>query len=165
MLVSCGGRQTTASQEAGDTVVFKYATQLNIVRHKDYTEVVVKNPWKEGKILHSYLLVPDSIDPQDISLTSHHSPLTSTIVRTPLRRSVMFTTVHCAMLMSFGCEQSIAGVADLKYIKIPWIHEQVKAGRITDVGEGMSPVVEKIIDQRPDALFLSPFENSGGYGR
>jgi len=165
LLVSCGGRQTTASQEAGDTVVFKYATQLNIVRHKDYTEVVVKNPWKEGKILHSYLLVPDSIDPYDISLTSHHSPLTSTIVRTPLRRSVMFTTVHCAMLMSFGCEQSIAGVADLKYIKIPWIHEQVKAGRITDVGEGMSPVVEKIIDQRPDALFLSPFENSGGYGR
>ena len=165
MLVSCGGRQTTASQEAGDTVVFKYATQLNIVRHKDYTEVEVKNPWKEGKILHRYLLVPDSIDPQDISLTSHHSPLTSTIVRTPLRRSVMFTTVHCAMLMSFGCERSIAGVADLKYIKIPWIHEQVKAGRITDVGEGMSPVVEKIIDQRPDALFLSPFENSGGYGR
>ena len=165
MLVSCGGRQTTASQEAGDTVAFKYATQLSIVRHKDYTEVVVKNPWKEGKILHSYLLVPDSIDPQDISLTSYHSPLTSTIVRTPLRRSVMFTTVHCAMLMSFGCEQSIAGVADLKYIKIPWIHEQVKAGRITDVGEGMSPVVEKIIDQRPDALFLSPFENSGGYGR
>ena len=165
MLVSCGGRQTTASQEAGDTVVFKYATQLNIVRHEDYTEVEVKNPWKEGKILHRYLLVPDSIDPQDISLTSYHSPLTSTIVRTPLRRSVMFTTVHCAMLMSFGCEQSIAGVADLKYIKIPWIHEQVKAGRITDVGEGMSPVVEKIIDQRPDALFLSPFENSGGYGR
>jgi iron complex transport system substrate-binding protein len=164
---SCGGRQTTASQEAGDTVVFKYATQLSIVRHKDYTEVLVKNPWKEGKILHSYLLVPDSIDPQDIShsslLTPHSSP--STIVRTPLRRSMMFTTVHCAMLMSFGCEQSIAGVADLKYIKIPWIHEQVKAGRITDVGEGMSPVVEKIIDQRPDALFLSPFENSGGYGR
>ena len=167
MLVSCGGRQTTASQEAGDTVVFKYATQLSIVRHKDYTEVVVKNPWKEGKILHSYLLVPDSIDPQDISPSSFLVPpsSTSTIVRTPLRRSVMFTTVHCAMLMSFGCEQSIAGVADLKYIKIPWIHEQVKAGRITDVGEGLSPVVEKIIDQRPDALFLSPFENSGGYGR
>ena len=160
LLFSCTGGRGPSAQETGDTVSLKYATQLSIVRHKDYTEVVVKNPWKEGKILHSYLLVPDSIDPQDIS----HSSL-STIVRTPVRRSVMFTTVHCAMLMSFGCEQSIAGVADLKYIKIPWIHEQVKAGRITDVGEGMSPVVEKIIDQRPDALFLSPFENSGGYGR
>ena len=29
----------------------------------------------------------------------------------------------------------------------------------------MSPVIEKIIDQRPDVLFLSPFENSGGYGK
>ena len=38
-------------------------------------------------------------------------------------------------------------------------------GRITDVGDGMSPVIEKIIDEHPDALFLSPFENSGGYGK
>jgi iron complex transport system substrate-binding protein len=29
----------------------------------------------------------------------------------------------------------------------------------------MSPVIEKIIDLRPDALLLSPFENSGGYGQ
>ena len=165
MLVSCGGRRTTASQEAGDTVAFKYATLLTVVHHQDYTEVMLKNPWKEGMTLHRYLLVPDSSDVDITSLTSHHSPITSTIVRTPLSRSVIFTTVHCAMLMSLDKEDCISGVADLKYIKIPWIQEQVKAGRITDVGEGMSPVVEKIIDQRPDALFLSPFENSGGYGR
>ena len=165
MLVSCGGRRTTASQETGDTVAFKYATLLTVVHHQDYTEVMLNNPWKEGMTLHRYLLVPDSINPQDISLTSHHSPLTSTIVRTPLSRSVIFTTVHCAMLMSLDKEDCISGVADLKYIKIPWIQKQVKAGRIIDVGEGMSPMVEKIIDQRPDALFLSPFENSGGYGR
>ena len=41
----------------------------------------------------------------------------------------------------------------------------MKEGRISDVGDGLSPVIEKIIDQRPDALFLSPFENSGGYGK
>ena len=153
-----------ASQEAGDTVAFKYASLLTVVRHQDYTEVMLKNPWKEGMTLHRYLLVPDSIDAQNISpSTLHSSP--STIVRTPLKRSVIFTTVHCAMLMSLDKEDCISGVADLKYIKIPWIQEQVKTGRIIDVGEGMSPVVEKIIDQRPDALFLSPFENSGGYGR
>lgn len=38
-------------------------------------------------------------------------------------------------------------------------------GKISDVGDGMSPVIEKIIDEHPDALFLSPFENSGGYGK
>lgn len=165
LLVSCGGRQTTATQETGDTVAFKYASLLTVVRHQDYTEVMLKNPWKEGMTLHRYLLVPDTSDVDVTSLTSHHSPLTSTIVRTPLKQSVIFTTVHCAMLMSLDKEDCISGVADLKYIKIPWIQEQVKAGHITDVGEGMSPIVEKIIDQRPDALFLSPFENSGGYGR
>ena len=165
LLVSCGGRRTTASKEAGDTVVFKYATLLTVVHHQDYTEVMLKNPWKEGMTLHRYLLVPDSIDPQDISRSSFLVPPSSTIVRTPLSRSVIFTTVHCAMLMSLDKEDCISGVADLKYIKIPWIQEQVKAGHIMDVGEGMSPIVEKIIDQRPDALFLSPFENSGGYGR
>ena len=29
----------------------------------------------------------------------------------------------------------------------------------------MSPVIEKIIDLHPDAILLSPFENSGGYGK
>ena len=29
----------------------------------------------------------------------------------------------------------------------------------------MNPDIEKIIDLRPDAIMLSPFENSGGYGR
>ena len=158
LLVSCGGRRTMASQEAGDTVVFKYATLLSVVRHQDYTEVTLKNPWKEGMTLHRYLLVPaDGELPEGLS--------EGTLVRTPLSHSVIFTTVHCAMLMSLEKEDCISGVADLKYIKIPWIQEQVKAGRIMDVGEGMSPMVEKIIDQRPDALFLSPFENSGGYGR
>ena len=163
LLFSCTGGRGPSAQEAGDTVSFKYATNLSVVRYQGYTEVVMKNPWKEGMTLHRYILVPDH---SDSSLSTIHSSFPKgTVVRTPLRRSVMFTTVHCAMLMSLDCQQRISGVADLKYIKIPWIHEQVKAGRIMDVGEGMSPVVEKIIDQRPDALFLSPFENSGGYGR
>jgi iron complex transport system substrate-binding protein len=165
LFFSCGGRQTASPQAEGDTVRFKYATQLCVVHYDGYTVATLKNPWKEGMTLHRYLLVPDSSDVDITSLTSHHSPLTSSLVRTPLSRSVIFTTVHCAMLMSLEKEDCISGVADLKYIKIPWIQEQVKAGRIMDVGEGMSPMVEKIIDQRPDALFLSPFENSGGYGR
>ena len=156
LLSSCGGRQTRSLQDEGDTVAFRYATQLTVVRHQGYTVATLKNPWKPGKTLHQYILVPADGEVPEVE---------GTVVRTPLKRSVMFTTVHCAMLMSLGKEDCISGVADLKYIKIPWIQEQVKAGRIMDVGEGMSPVVEKIIDQRPDALFLSPFENSGGYGR
>ena len=156
LLASCG-RQTPVARDAGDTVAFRYARLLTVVRHEDYTEVTLKNPWKPGKTLHRYLLVPDS--------STAALPESAPVIRTPLRRSVIFTTVHCALLQMLHAEENIAGVADLKYIKIPYIHEQVRRGRIADCGDGMSPVIEKIIDQRPDAIFLSPFENSGGYGK
>ncbi|MCR4584078.1 MAG: ABC transporter substrate-binding protein [Prevotella sp.] len=155
-LCACGNRQPAASADQGDTVHFKYARLLTVVRHKGYTDATVANPWKEGAVLHRYRLVEkDSGVPAD----------GATLVHVPLQRSCIFTTVHCAMLLSLHQEERIAAVADLKYIKLPWIQAQVKAGRISDVGDGLSPVVEKIIDQKPDALLLSPFENSGGYGR
>ncbi len=158
MLLSSCGRQTSAQQDGGDTVAFKYAKRLTVVRHQGYTLATLQNPWKEGKLLHQYILVPaDSALPESLP----HG----TVVRTPLQRSVIFTTVHCALLEMLHREDRIAGVADLKYIKVPYIHQQVEQGKIADCGEGMSPVVEKIIDLHPDAIFLSPFENSGGYGK
>ena len=174
LLTACRGGQSPRTQAGGDTLHFQYATLLSVVRYDGYTEVKVKNPWKPGTILHQYTLVPSDstlfLRPSgskraEPGRTLHSSLPEGTLVRTPLRRSMVFTTVHCAMLLSLDTQESIAGVADLKYIKIPWIHEQVALGRIADVGEGMSPVIEKIIDVRPDAILLSPVENSGGYGR
>lgn len=158
LLAACRGGQTSSVQAVGDTLTFKYATQLCVVRYDGYTVVTLKNPWKEGMTLHQYVLVPKDQE----SVPMIHG---ATVIRTPLSRSMIFSTVHCAMLIDFGKQDCIAGVADLKYIKIPWIQQQVKQGKISDVGDGLSPVIEKIIDQRPDALFLSPFENSGGYGK
>ena len=157
LLSACGG-QTALQQAGGDTVAFRYARRLQVVRYDNYTVAMLANPWKPGKTLHTYVLVPRSANlPDDLP--------EGTIVRTPLCRSVMFTTVHCALLTMLHCEQAISGVADLKYIKIPYIQEGCRTGRIVDCGDGMNPLVEKIIDLHPDALFLSPFENSGGYGK
>ena len=69
------------------------------------------------------------------------------------------------MLKDLGALNSIGGVCDLKYIKLPEIEEGCRNGTITDVGDGMNPNIERIIDLHPDAILLSPFENSGGYGR
>ena len=156
-LFSCNGHMSRLLGDC-DSIPFKYATLPSIVEYDDYTVVNIENPWKDGKALHTYVLVP-----RDAELPVHLPK--GTVLRTPLEHAVVFTTVHSSLLMSLDCKDRIAGVADLKYIKIPWIQQQVKEGKISDVGDGLSPVVEKIIDQRPDALFLSPFENSGGYGK
>lgn len=162
---ACSSHKTDTNKQEGDTVKFKYAQLLQIVDFDDHSEVTIFNPWKPGKVLHTYTLSPinaqpSALNPQHSTLNPPHSTL-----HTPLTRSAVFTTVHCALLMSLGRQEAIAGVADLQYIKIPWIHQQVAEGKIADCGGGLSPVVEKIMDIKPDAILLSPFENSGGYGK
>ena len=137
-LSSCGNKMTHP-QEGGDTLSLKYATLLNIVDYDGYSVATISNPWREGKILHTYVLVPRE------SEMPEHLP-SGTIIRTPIQRATVFTTVHCSLLTTFGLGERIVGVADLKYIKIPYIHEQVKNGRIADCGNGLSPTVEKIMD-------------------
>lgn len=157
LLSSCGAR-TGFSQEGGDTLNLKYSSLLAIVKYEEYTQVDIRNPWKEGKLLHTYILVPREKEMPE------HLPH-GTIIRTPVERAAVFTTVHCSLLTSIGHGENIVGVADLKYIKIPYIQEQVRKGRIADCGNGLNPIVEKIIDVKPEVILLSPFENSGGYGK
>lgn len=156
-LLACSGR--SGSQHGnGDSIRFTYATLPHIVEYDGFTVVNLTNPWRDGRVLHTYILVP-----RETQMPVHLPK--GTVIRTPLERAVVFTTVHCSLLMDLGCRDKIAGVADLQYIKIPWIQHQAKTGRIVDCGDGMSPVIEKIIDLHPDAILLSPFENSGGYGK
>ena len=58
-LLSCGGRSAHL-QEGGDSIPFKYATLPSIVKYDGYTVVTLANPWKEGKALHTYVLVPSN---------------------------------------------------------------------------------------------------------
>ena len=161
-LASCqGGNNTSLSVEGGDTVALKYSSLLTLVEHDGYTVAEISNPWKPGKLLHRYYLVPRTSDIRH--QTSDFSD--GTIVEVPVQRAAVFTTVHCALLTELGLGSHIVGVADAKYIKVPYIQEQIKAGRIVDCGNGLNPVVEKIMDVKPEVIMLSPFENSGGYGK
>ena len=161
-LASCrGGNNTSLSVEGGDTVALKYSSLLTIVEHDGYVVADIKNPWKPGKMLHRYYLVPRTSDnkPQTSDLTD------GTVIEIPIQRAAVFTTVHCALLTELGLGSYIVGVADSKYIKVPYIQQQIKAGHIVDCGNGLNPIVEKIMDVKPDVIMLSPFENSGGYGK
>lgn len=158
LFTACRSTHSKASFGSGDTVTMKYARLLTIVKHAGYTVVTVANPWKEGQTLHTYILVD-----RHRTLPAHLPK--GTVVRTPLQRNVVFTTVHCSLMMALEQQKSIVGVTELRYIKIPWIQEQARKGVIADCGEGMNPAIERIIHLHPEALLLSPFENSGGYGK
>lgn len=159
LLSACSGRsKTSSSLNGGDTLEIKYARNITIISFKDYKVAALRNPWDTTKVLHTYILV-DKNKPMPKELPE------GSIVRTPVSKAVVYSSVHSSLFNDLGAFSSIAGVCDLKYIKLSKIQEACKRGAIIDVGDGMSPDIEKIIDLHPDALLLSPFENSGGYGR
>ena len=155
---SCLRKSAIQMAADGDTLHMKYATLLHIVKYDSFTVVTIDNPWKKGKVLHQYVLVDKQSHP------SSNLPQ-GTLIEIPATKNIVFNTAHCQLMEWLGASSQLSGIADLKYILVPFVREGVAKGVIEDCGDGMSPVVEKIIDMKPDLIMLSPFENSGGYGR
>ena len=158
LCVGCKTKDRTQSDKSGATVAMRYAEQIQIDSCDGYWSVRVRNPWDTAKILHTYILVEQGRELPD-NLPS------GTLVRTPLRKSLIYSSVHCSLLVELDALDCIGGVCDLQYIYHPAVRTRCAEGRIVDAGNAMSPDLEKVIDLHPDAVLLSPFENSGGYGR
>ena len=157
-----------------------------------YAEAIVANPWKAGTLLHRYILIPKGKEGDEtvarlaLQRTSGMGCTTDT-VRTPVERSAVFIAPHCQLMYELGCQQAIRGVCDLNYINIPDVRKRAasagnassgnaSAGNassgnasaqnsIVDCGSSMAPDIERIIALKPEAILVSPFENSGGYGK
>lgn len=158
LLSACGGHTPGKGKGEGDTLSLNYASRIKVVRFDGFTQVSLADPWNSGMTLHRYILVPvDKPLPGNLP--------EGTVVRTPLKKAVVSTSVHCGLIIDLGRGDAIAGICEPQYIHIPWVLERVEKGEIADCGSGLSPTVEKIIDLSPDAIFLSPFQNSGGYGQ
>ena len=155
---SGGSRTSSHSETPVDTVIFRYAENIRILKFKNYAKVELRNPWDTLKTLHTYILT-DRNNAKKSNLPE------GTIVRTPLENAIVYSSVHNSLIAEIGGIESIAGVCDIQYIKHPQIKAMYEKGVITDCGSSMSPDIEKIIDLNADAVLLSPFENSGGYGR
>ena len=192
LMAACQGEKTAAADaEAGDTLEMKYAKLLTIVKHGDgegtsdaaegidyqYAEALVANPWKAGTMLHRYILIPKG-EEGDKTVTmlakrrSTGARCTTDTVRTPVERSAVFIAPHCQLMYELGCQQAIRGVCDLNYINIPDVKKRAALSGntsaqnpIVNCGSSMAPDIERIIALKPEAILLSPFENSGGYGK
>ena len=168
------GASETSDEKASETIGDNAGYQ--------YVEVNIANPWKAGTLLHRYILIPKgeegdkTVTRLALQRTSGMGCTTDT-VRTPVERSAVFIAPHCQLMYELGCQQAIRGVCDLNYINIPDVRKRAaSAGKassgnasaqnsIVDCGSSMAPDIERIIALKPEAILVSPFENSGGYGK
>lgn len=169
-IVKHGEKGTASLDEDAESAEYQYA------------EVNVANPWKVGALLHRYILIPKGKEGDEtvarlaLQRTSGMGCTTDT-VRTPVERSAIFIAPHCQLMYELGCQQAIRGVCDLNYINISDVRKRAaSAGKassgnasagnsIVDCGSSMAPDIERIIALKPEAILVSPFENSGGYGK
>ena len=140
LLCGCGHRESAACEDGGDTIEMRYAENIRMIRRGDVVHVELINPWDTTRLLNTY------------------------DIEKPLSHSAVFSSVHCSLIDELGKVGCIAAVCDLEYINLKKIHDGVKDGRVADFGKSSAPDIERVIDTNPDALLVSPFENSGGYG-
>lgn len=154
LIQSCKGNSGGDGEAvAGDTLTTE-ASLLTIVDHGGYTIVDVADPWNDSTRLARYVIVPrDSALPDVLP--------DGTLIRTPVENAVVYSSVHARVMRELGGINAVKGVADAGYFTMPEIVDGLKNGRVVDVGNSMSPDVERIVALSPDAIMVSPFQNAG----
>lgn len=152
---SCNN-QGNSSREGSDNsrIITRHAKLLTLVEHDGYTVARIKNPWDTTSILANYILLTDS------SAAIDRDPNAVTI-SVPLKSSLVYSGVHGGAICELGALTAITSVADGGYFTHKDISQRIQSGLIADVGSSMSPSIEKIVEQSPAAILLSPYQNSG----
>lgn len=154
LLSGCSGHN---GSPAGKNIPLKYAELLKIDSLDGYRLISVSDPWKKGRVLHLYALVDSGVAP------SPQIPQGATVIKVPLRRMCVSTSVHVNLLMQLGALGRVNSICESQYILDDSIRKQIRRGRIKDVGSALNPSVERIVSAGTDALLMSPFEGAG-YG-
>ena len=135
-----------------------FAKGFQIIRYPDHTYITVLNPWDTTQILHEYILIPDTCKTK-ITLKKNATP-----IYTPVRSVSVLGAVHAGMIEQLGAMNFISSVADSKYMKLSSIQEKLKNKTILDLGVANQLNIERLIESSPDAVFVTPYPESG-YGK
>ena len=163
MLSACGGGSASSSRETslsapGDTIPMEYARNIVMIEREGLTQVDIRNPWDTTRVLHRYVLIERGKDlPGDVK--------DATVLTVPLQRPVVYSGVHASLLGELGHGDAVKGVCDTDYIFDPELLRRIKNGEIADCGVNTNPDLEKIFSLSPDAVLLSPYENSRDYSK
>lgn len=158
-LAGCRGVGSERAESPGTGQTLTYAENITLSERDGWTEARLVNPWNRNAELQELALVPRETDPEVLDIPESH-----TVVRIPLKKSLVTTTVLIGLLEELGTSGNIAGVSDVPYVKSKDILEKLKSGEIVNCGAWMAPDIERIVKLNPDAILLSPYQDGGNYG-
>lgn len=157
------GCQTDASEQkkakkGADKNQIKYAKKFTIQHYDTYKIVSVLQATadKNAASLH-YILYPKKGKKPVITADSLANAL---YIGTPVRNIVPLSTTHIGALDALGLVQKISAVTLAAHISHPMLYEQIKAGKIPELGDPeINP--EKLLSLQPDLVM----SNSGSWSQ
>lgn len=160
LLAATGGCSARRNSATGDNetpqqlLPVKYARGFKLSQGMGYICAELAYPWDTTRLLNRYILVhKDSALPDPMPQ--------GTVVRIPLENTLVFSSVHCSLLQELGKSDAIGGVCDSQYIYNDSLQNRLRKGLLIDAGSSLTPDMERIIAMQPEAILLSPYENSG----
>lgn len=136
----------------GDTITVK-SSLLTIVEYPGYTIADVANPWNPQELMQRYVLVDSG--------SGNGALPDGTIIETPLKTSLVYSSVHAGVIKELGKINAVTAICDAQYYKVTEILDGLKNGTIADAGSSMSPSIELILNHQPQTILASPFQNAG----
>ena len=115
--------------------------------------VDIADPWAEGRMLARYALVDqDSVLPEDFATDI-------AIIRTPIDRSAVFSSVHTNALKEIGAFDVIAAVADRQYFSTAdTVTKLLDCDLLIDLGPATSPSTELMVANGISTVLRSPMQ-------
>jgi len=147
------GRNSSGTELVADSQN-RYASGFSIKDEGSFKVLTVHKPWQNSRdVSYSYCLSPErELLPDSLREI--------TWIRTPVKRVVLLSTTHVAMVEQLGQAESIVGLSGSEFIYSPEIRERISSGQLVDVGYGQGLDYEAIVELDPDVLFIYGVEGN-----
>jgi len=130
------------------SVELSYAKGFRIDFYDGYKKVTVFNPWKKGAVLDTYYLTKDK---------SQETPDDGKKIVVPVVSVVSASSTHYSFLEYLDEIISLSGICDVKRTYNQKIIDNIKTGKIADLGDPFKINIEKCLMLNPDIVMFSAY--------
>ncbi|MDD4778044.1 MAG: ABC transporter substrate-binding protein [Fermentimonas sp.] len=132
-----------------------YAEGFMVDYYEEYTKVTLNNPWQDNQEPYTvyYLVKNDSVE----------TPPEGVRIAVPITSIAVNTFSYFEFLSLIGNLENVTGVTDGFRIYNPEILEDIKEGKIVDLGDPFNPNIEKTIALNPQAVINSAYAQIDNY--
>ncbi|MCC9138213.1 ABC transporter substrate-binding protein [Pontibacter silvestris] len=131
-----------------DKATIRYAKGFTLSYHGTYKMVNILNHFEDRVDTLQYLLV------QRGTAVPSHSPDVQ-VIEIPVQQLVGMSSMHVGLVDFAEAADVLVGLGNLKYVSSAHVRENIKAGKVKEVGNGGALNNELLISMQPDLVMVT----------